>query len=59
MFFFFLEEHVLEHFYSLWRKESELVDGSDEAEQGSHLLRGAARRHVRHLDHTGAGRHCG
>lgn len=46
-------------FYSLWRKEFELVDGSDEAEQGSHLLRGAARRHVRHLDHIGAGRHCG
>lgn len=57
--FLFVEGRVLEHLYSLWRKESELVDGSDEAEQGSHLLRGAARRHVRHLDHVGAGRHCG
>lgn len=57
--FLFVEGRVLEHLYSLWRKESELVDGSDEAEQGSHLLRGAARRHVRHLDHTGAGRHDG
>lgn len=57
--FLFFEGRVLEHLYSLWRKESELVDGSDEAEQGSHLLRGAARRNVRHLDHIGAGRHCG
>lgn len=45
-------------FDSLWREESELVDAADEAEQSPHLLGGAARRHVRHLDHAGAaGRH--
>lgn len=45
--------------YSLWWKEFKLIDCSDEAKQCSHLLRGAARRHVRHLDHIGAGRHYG
>ena len=43
--------------HSLRREESEILDGAEEAEQGAHLLRRRARRHVGYLNDVRAAVH--